>query len=160
MLAPQTIVAVVISSLALSGCHPKPATSGSLTDADRAEIRSKVADFDKAMLAADVPAIVSVYTEDAVIYPPNVPEVRGRAAIQKFFEGSPKMSVFKQTVTEVGGSGDLAYPLGTYETTVTPPGAKAPMQDRGKVLSVWQRQPDGSWRAARVMWNSDLAATR
>jgi uncharacterized protein (TIGR02246 family) len=160
MLTRQTLVVLVISGLALSACQQKPEKPGRLTDADRETIRSDVANFDKAMLAADWPAVVSIYTEDALLLPPNSPEVRGRAAIQKFFEGSPKVSAFKQNVTEIEGYGDLAYPRGTYEMTMLPPGAKAPIQDRGKVLTVWQKQADGSWRAARVMWNSDLALVR
>ena len=143
----------VILALTAVGCQPRQA---GLTDADRTAIRTRIADFDKAMVAADVPAVVSAYTEDAVLFPPHAPMVRGRAEIQKFFEGFPKITRFEQNVVEIEGRGDLAYPWGTFETTMLPPGAKAPLEDKGKVLSVWQKQGDGSWLASRVSWNSDL----
>ena len=50
---------------------------------------------------------------------------------------------------------DLAYDRGTYSMTVTPPGA-APIEDRGKYLTIYRKQADGSWKIARVMFNSDL----
>ncbi|MEP7227365.1 MAG: SgcJ/EcaC family oxidoreductase [Gemmatimonadales bacterium] len=149
--------ALALIALTAVGCQRSQA---GLTDADRTAIRTRVADFDKAMVAADVGAIVSAYTDDAVLFPPNAPMVRGRAAIQKFFEGTPKITRFEQSVVEIEGRGDLAYPWGTFETTMLPPGGKAPVQDKGKVLSVWQKQRDGSWLASRVSWNSDLPPAR
>jgi uncharacterized protein (TIGR02246 family) len=156
MLIHRTLAVLALTGLAV-GCQPGPA---GLTDADRSAIRTRIADFDKAMQAADVPAIMSAYTEDAVLLPPNAPIVRGRAAIQKFFEGFPKITEFKQSSDEIEGQGEFAYPWGTYETAMTPPGAKAPLKDRGKVLSVWRKQADGSWLASRVIWNSDLTPAR
>ena len=142
---------------ALPACRPGPAP---LTDADRNGIRAVVANFDKAVLAGDWPAVVSVYAEDGILLPPNMPAVQGRAAIQSFFGAFPKLTAFKQSVIEVEGQGDLAYPRGTYEMTTMPPGAKAPLKDTGKVIAVWRKQPDGSWRVLRVMWNSDLAPAK
>lgn len=157
MLIHWMLGALALISLAAVGCQPSQA---GLTDADRTAIRTRIADFDKAMIAADVPAIVSAYTDDAVLLPPNAPMVRGRAAIQKFLEGFPKITQFKQSAIEIEGQGELAYPWGTFETTMLPPGAKAPVQDKGKVLAVWRKQADGSWLASRVSWNSDLPPAR
>jgi ketosteroid isomerase-like protein len=33
-----------------------------------------------------------------------------------------------------------------------------PMQDFGKNVEIWKRQPDGSWRCILDTWNSDLPA--
>src|SRR5438094_6523821 len=78
--------------------------------------------------------------------PPNGPVVQGRAAMQKFFAGFPKITAFKENVVEIAGYGDLVHPRGTYEMTMMPPGAKTPLTDIGKVLAVWRKQPDGSDR--------------
>jgi uncharacterized protein (TIGR02246 family) len=157
MLIHRTLGVVALSGLALSACQRGPAP---LTDVDRNAIRAVVANFDKAVLAGDWPAVVSVYAEDGMLLPPNGPTVQGRAAIQNFFGGFPKITAFKQSVVEIEGQGDLAYPRGTYEMTMMPPGAKAPLTDTGKVIAVWRKQPDGSWLVLRVMWNSDLAPVR
>ena len=157
MLIHRLLGTLALTALAAVGCQPNQA---GLTDADRTAIRTRIADFDKAMVAADVPAILSAYTDDALLFPPNAPMVRGRAAIQKFFEGFPRITQFKQSVVEVEGQGDLAYPWGTFETAMLPPGAKGPVQDKGKVLAVWRKQGDGTWLASRVSWNSDLSPAR
>ena len=39
--------------------------------------------------------------------------------------------------------------------TVTLPGA-APIEDRGKYLTIWRKQADGSWKVQRGTFNSDL----
>ncbi len=54
-----------------------------LTDNDRGKIKGLIAQFDKDMLARRVPALVAIYTEDAILMPPHAPMVRGRAAIRK-----------------------------------------------------------------------------
>ena len=157
MLVRRLLAPLMFLPAALSACQTRPAI---LTDVDRNAIRAVVTNFDKAVLAADWPAVGSVYTEDGILMPPNAPVVQGRAAMQKFFAGFPKITAFKESVVEIEGYGDLVYPRGTYEMTMMPPGAKMPLTDMGKVLAVWRKQPDGSWRVARVMWNSDLAPTR
>jgi ketosteroid isomerase-like protein len=135
------------------------AAAAPLTDKDRAAIRAIITQFDKDMLARKIPDLVSVYTEDAILMPPHAPMVRGRAAIRQFLEDFPKVTEFKQKPVEIEGEGDLAYPWGTFEMAVLPAGAAAPVRDRGKVLGIFHRQPDGSWLASRVCWNSDLELT-
>ena len=127
-----------------------------LTDNDRAAIKGLIAQFDKDMVARKVTALVAAYTEDAILMPPHAPMVRGRAAIRQFFEDFPKVTEFSQKPIEIEGEGDLAFPWGTFEMAVLPEGAAAPVRDRGKVLGIFHKQPDGSWLAGRVCWNSDL----
>jgi ketosteroid isomerase-like protein len=52
-------------------------------------------------------------------------------------------------------SGDYAIKTGAYEMTVQPKKGKA-MHDVGKYVSVWKKQPDGSWKMVRDVFNSDL----
>lgn len=132
------------------------AATAPLTDEDRTTIGNMIAKFDKDMLAGNLPAVVSVYSEDAVLMPPNAPMVRGRMEIQQFFEAFPKITEFTQNPIEIAGEGDLAFPWGTYEMTILPAGAPA-VRDSGKVLAVWRKQADGTWLVSRVCWNSDLA---
>ena len=157
MIVRRLLATFALLAPALSACRSRPSA---LTDADHNAIRSVVANFDKAVLAGDWPAVVSVYAEDGILLPPNAPAVQGRAAMQAFFSGLPKITAFRQSVVEIEGQGNLAYPRGTYEMTMMPPGAKAPLKDTGKVIAVWRKQPDGSWLVGRVMWNSDLAPVR
>jgi uncharacterized protein (TIGR02246 family) len=160
MLTHRILGILALTVLALSACHRGSAGPASLTDADRDSIHAFIANFDKGVLAADWPAVTSAYTEDGILLPPNAPAVQGRAAIQKFFGGFPKITAFKQSVVEIEGHGNPTYVRGTYEMTMIPPGAKEPLKDSGKVLAIWRKQSDGSWLVSRVAWNSDLAPVR
>jgi len=57
---------------------------------------------------------------------------------------------------EVAASGDFAYLIGAYELHFDDAHG-APVADRGKILEIWRRQPDGSWRCSVDTWNSDQA---
>jgi ketosteroid isomerase-like protein len=50
-------------------------------------------------------------------------------------------------------SDDMAYLQGTY--TMIDPKNKKPMTDKGKYLTVFTKQPDGSWKAIADAFNSD-----
>jgi ketosteroid isomerase-like protein len=58
---------------------------------------TKVAEaFIKAFNAKDAKAVAAFYADDAVLMPPNVQLVKGRVAIQTYFEG-----LFKQGLTDL-----------------------------------------------------------
>ena len=48
-----------------------------------------------------------------------------------------------------------AFGQGTYQLKLTPKGRGKEIEDAGKWLNLIQRQPDGSWKIARHIWNSD-----
>ena len=133
------------------GCQ-RPA---GLSEADRTAIR-KAGETDlMMMIAKDWKGDLALYTEDAIQLPPNQAALQGKAAIQAWYEAFPPFSNFQEQSLEIEGQADLAYDRGTYSMTVTPPGA-APIEDRGKYLTIYRKQADGSWKIARVMFNSDL----
>jgi uncharacterized protein (TIGR02246 family) len=110
----------------------------------------------KATLAGDAKAIAALYTDDAVEMPPNEPAVKGRAAIQQFYEKNlkaAKIGPFALTHLETRSTGDTAYDVGSYRQTVTPTGAAA-MQDSGKFIVILKRV-GGNWRVAYAIYNSD-----
>lgn len=145
-------VAAVMCLLLSAGCQG-PA---GLSEADRAAIRQAQEEFVKLMNARDFKGLAALYAEDAVVLPPNQPVVQGRAAIQAFMENSPPSSNFQLRVWEVEGRADLAYSRETASSTVSPAGAEAGVA-RDKVLAIWRKQADGSWKVLRDTWNSDLA---
>ncbi len=133
------------------GCQ-RPA---GLSEADRTAIRQADENDMKLMNAKDWKGDSALYAEDAVLLPPNQAAVQGRASIQAWMEAFPPFSNFQEQSLEIEGQGDLAYDRGTYSMTVTLPGA-APIEDRGKYLTIWRKQADGSWMVHRGTFNSDL----
>ena len=126
-----------------------------LSDADRTAIRQADGNDMKLMNAKDWKGDAALFTEDAIELPPNQAAVQGKAAIQASMEAFPPFSNFREQSLEIEGQGDLAYDRGTYSMTLTPSGA-APIEERGKYLTIWRKQADGSWKVLRAMYNSDL----
>ncbi len=116
--------------------------------------------FPKAVSANDSQGLVSAfYAPDAVLMPPNQPAVVGREGIRAALQGMMDAGVtsLKLETIEVGSAGDLAWERGKYTLSISPPGG-TPIQDVGKSLVVFRRQPNGSWRAIVDMYSSDQPA--
>lgn len=129
---------------------------------DEAAIRELDAQWSKTAAANDLDGTVSYYTDDATLLPPNAPIAVGKQAIRASWASllGPGVSVSWQvSKVEVSRSGDLAYLIGTYESTAKDPQGK-PVTDRGKLLEVWKKQADGKWKAIADTYNSDLPPTR
>jgi uncharacterized protein (TIGR02246 family) len=131
-------------------------TGKSLSEADLKKIDDLSQAAMKAALARDFATWAALFLDDAVLNPPNEPAVKGRAAIRAWLEKFPPITEFKLNHEKVEGREDLAYVLGTYTMTITPPGAPAPVKDSGKFVTVVRKQRDGRWLGAVDMFSSDL----
>jgi uncharacterized protein (TIGR02246 family) len=109
--------------------------------------------WEAAFNAKDIPKVASMYTDDAVVMPPNHEAVRGRANIEAFFK---EMEGANLTLTpfESATSGSTAYEAGTYQMSMTPK-TGPPTTDKGKDVVVLKRGSDGQWRLAFDIFNSD-----
>ena len=137
-----------------------PASKGQGAGAAGGAVAIKaVADaYVKASLALDAKAIAALYTEDAIEMPPNQPMIKGRAAIQQYYEkemgSGMKVNSFTLTHLDTQASGDHGYDVGTYSQSVTPPGATAPRSDTGKYVVIMKRTA-GGWQVSHAIYNSD-----
>ncbi len=142
---------VSISMLGLLACSaPQP-------QMDMAQVRQTVeaadAKFSEAFNAGDAAALAAMYTEDAIVMPPNHESVQGTNAIEQVFSGFISMGATNLTLTadDVMGAGDLVIETGKYSLAL--PGG---LQDSGKYLVVWKKAADGSWKPHRDIWNSSM----
>ena len=55
---------------------------------------------------------------------------------------------------DVTFSGDLAIEEINYMIVITPVKGGTRIRDDGRFFFVWRRQPDGSWKMWRAIWNS------
>lgn len=101
--------------------------------------------------------VAAVYTDDAIVYPPNSDAVKGRAALQGMW-----MSVFQSGIAgfelnteEVESSSSSAWETGTYALKLK----DGTVVDRGKYIVVWKRV-DGAWKIHRDIWNTSLPAAK
>lgn len=151
----RSAAAVALFALVAAGCAQQQAAPTGLTEADRAAIEAARAAAEAAANANDIETWTAHYADDAVFLQPNMPVITGKAAIVESMKQFPPLSGVKFTHTSVEGAGDLAFAQGTYELTMTPPGAAA-ITDRGKFIEIWRKGADGGWRMYRDIYNSDL----
>jgi uncharacterized protein (TIGR02246 family) len=123
-------------------------------------IEAANAKFVTAMTSGDTATAANNYADDAIIMMANEEPWRGRAAITNGFAGllsqmTPKAMSFH--TDDVMLAGDLAVETGTYDMTLQPKTGKA-VTDKGKYLTVWKHQPDGSWKIIRDINNTSLPA--
>jgi len=115
--------------------------------------------FSESFKRGDAAALASTYTSDAVVMLSNAPSWDGAEAIRQGFSAFlTNISVpnFKLTTTDILIDAGHAIERGTYEMTMHPKAAgAADVTDKGKYITVWERQPDGSWKISRDMSNSD-----
>ena len=124
----------------------------------RAEIEAANDKLVAALNGGDAAGIAVLYTEDAMLLPPNSEMLEGREAVQAFWQGGIDMGIKEATLeTEVvEARGNAAYEVGKYTMIIEPPGGPA-ISDNGKYLIVWKRQ-EGSWKLHADMWNTSLPA--
>jgi ketosteroid isomerase-like protein len=153
----RVTVLAVLGAVALGGaggaCRPAPPP---LADADKASIKAVGDSFIVYFRANRDTEIAALYSEHAILMPPNHGAVEGRAAIHAFFEGYPAIPDFTATPIEVEGRGDLAYVRGTYSFSLPATGGQPAISDHGKFVEIRRRQPDGKWLVTVDIFNSDV----
>jgi uncharacterized protein (TIGR02246 family) len=147
--------ACLVPALLLSACGQQapPDTRA----ADEASIRVADAQWTKTAAAKDLDGTVSYYTDDATVLPPNAPVATDKQSIRAIWVPllAPGVDVSWQvTKVEVSRSGELGYVVGAYQITANDPQGK-PATEHGKLVEVWKKQPDGKWKCATDIFNSD-----
>ncbi len=148
---------MAVLALVLAACSP-PAPLG-FTDEDRAIIQAQRQAFEQAVNVGDWITAASIYEEDGIAMPPNSPAWRGRIAIKDALTAGPALGDFVLSDGQFITTRDYAIVTGTYRIVVMPPGATVAIPDTGKYVEVWRRQPDGAWKLAQDIWNSDRSIT-
>lgn len=88
--------------------------------------------------------------------PPAERPVIGQQAVRTWHETVWKQNKYEctGTVDEVQIVGESAFVRGTFSGVLTPTRGGAAKRDSGKFFNVVRRQPDGSWKIARAIWNN------
>ena len=134
-----------------------PLGGASLSRAEMA-LRKVTQDWALACNTKQLDDLVELYVPDATVLRPNVPAVRGVAAIREFFFGllDAGMSEVELEPQRVELFGDFGYEAGRFKSLV-PSAAGKRREERGKYLVVLNRQANGEWRIVADTWSSDLS---
>ena len=161
----RQLLAVTAVSLFLAfGCAPaeEPPAQEADLEAERASLMEADRAFFEAYSTSDSPldALIAHFVDEAHVLPPDAPMARDREEARAVFaalEAMPGFSLsWSPSVADAGG--DLGYTIGTYHMEVQDPEGN-PLAIDGKYMTVWKKQPDGSWKVAVDMFNANGAAT-
>ncbi len=127
--------------------------------ADVQAIKDLQGAFDKAWNAGDADGVLSAfYTADAIRMEPNQPATAGRDAMRASM--GAYFDQFSDNDTDVADDvrvcGDLAVARGSFVGTSTLKAGGYSANLKGKWLTAFQRQADGTWKAFWDIINSDL----
>lgn len=94
-----------------------------------------------------------VYAADAQLLPADSPAIRGRAAIQAFWQGCWDMGIgtVERTPSEMDCLLDTINEVGGYRIL----DRQGRVVDVGNYVVIWKQQ-QGQWQIHRDIWTSDL----
>jgi ketosteroid isomerase-like protein len=124
----------------------------------KAAFNAGTAEWAAAYNAGEPDRIVALYSEDAIVMPPDAPSVTGDAALRSFLAddiATTKKAGLTLVINgddEADTSGDLGWHRGTFKVVNAGGGSMG----TGKFLEIWQRQ-QGKWRITHDIWNNDAA---
>lgn len=145
----------------LAGEPRGSASATAFTSADSAAIVALEARLERSARAHRWSAWNAEFAADPVRMPPNMTSVSGRSAVEAFNLTGPNVTRFEVRVSSVVGTGTMAVASGDYRAAVPagrdPSGKPTPAVDEdGKFMQQLARQPDGSWKIVRDIWNSNV----
>ena len=125
------------------------------TDDATAAIEERNTAFEQAVNSGDSAALADLYTEDAIILPPDAAQAQGRDAIAGFWGGAKEQGLkdLDLTTVELEAMDDTAVETGTFTATAPAAEGGGEAEISGKYLVVWKRGDDGTWRLHRDIWN-------
>lgn len=117
-------------------------------------------DFRRRIMAAENTGNPAVFEElladDAVILAPGMPAIEGRDACLHFVREvlTGLHALYERQVlcecAELLVQGDVAIDRGRFSQTLAPRDGAHPSDEEGHYLWMYRRQPDGTWRLARI----------
>ena len=112
-----------------------------------------------ASLNGDIETLMSLFTEDGILIPPDREIVKGREELKRMLLENYEQYKDYQIVDyvhdfeEIKVIGDYAYEWGTYRGKYKSRRDDTEITGSGKLLRILKRQKDGSWKISRSIWN-------
>jgi ketosteroid isomerase-like protein len=119
-------------------------------------------DWAAATAGGDFERALAYWTDDAMVLPPDQPAVVGKEEIRAFVQhaaSNPGFSIsWEPELVEVSDSGDMGYMVERNRVTFTD--ASGSLQTHhGKAVTIWRKQPDGTWKCVVDTWNGNPRVT-
>ena len=150
-----TLLLVVVVMLVAS-CAP-PAV-------DMVKLRQAIDEYNAAsremwLSGAVNDSVMAYFADDVVEMPEYMPATKGKDKARELFttmmSSGLKFTSFELEVVDVQASGNIAYEIGAYHITGEMVDGTAPFEVRGKYVTLWKQQSDGSWKITAEIGNTD-----
>jgi uncharacterized protein (TIGR02246 family) len=155
--------AAVALAVILAGCNQTPPVLDT-RDADARAIHKVETAWNQAFATRDVNKVAAFYSDDASVFLPGTPVINGapaiKAALKPMLADKKYSLVFTSTKTEVSKASDIAYSQGTYTSRHTDPKTKQVLTEKGKYVTVYKKQADGTWKAVADSVSYDAPAEK
>lgn len=117
-------------------------------------------EYSASLNAGDLNRWMSLWTEGGIQMPPGEPPLVGKNEIRARNEAVLDQFEFDISIAnhEVETVGDWAYSRGVYQATLTPKRGGQSIDVDGKYMTILKKQPDGSWKIHRDVFNSNVGA--
>ena len=144
------------ASVALAACSggSKP---GHDRAADEAEIHKMLDSIAGSFKTGDMEQVLAIYADDVLVLGIDQPDVAGKEAWRKVLADQPKDVTInvRMDTKELEIAGDLAYERGTYTAEISSKATGLLLQTvTNRHMHIFKRQPDGHWKAWRLMENA------
>jgi len=115
------------------------------------------ASWEKVYAVKDLDRSVAFCDKRASLLWPNMPIATGTAAVREAIAKDFAAGDLTWQANKVGlaRAEDLAWVSGAYQWKLKDPSGKE-FVDKGKYLTVWKKQADGSWKVLFDMFNTDV----
>lgn len=147
-------IIAIITLLFSVGCQPQH---------DIGKLKTQITEMNdimtKSILENDPEASLKLFADDIISLPSYQPMMKGIDAIKENSKNQPemKMNSFSLTTTDVLVSGNFVVEIGTYDLVVEMPAEQGgDFPDKGKYLTLFQVQKDGSLLIKADTWNTDF----
>lgn len=148
------IFLLLVSSFLFVGCQPRH---------DVEKLKSQITEMNdimtKAIMENDPEASLKLFADDIISLPSYQPMMKGIEAIKENGKNQPEMNMksFTLTTTDVMVSGNFVVEIGTYDLVVGMPADQGgDFPDKGKYLTLFEVQKDGSLLIKADTWNTDF----
>jgi ketosteroid isomerase-like protein len=140
----------------MAGCQQATQPDSRTVQNAQLDISDVNSQFLKAFNSKDPVAFGAVFSDDAVLMPPNYASVKTQLAIQEYarqMQASSPVNGMLLNVAETVVTGDYAFCSGYYTLL----GADGSSIDHGKFLEVLKNE-GRDWKIFRDIYNSDMPA--
>ena len=142
-------------SLLAAACSPAPAKLD--LEAEKATLIQVSRDWAASLGSGDLDRIVSYWSDDAVLMPPDEPAIVGRSNIKAYVNGMMAIPGFSITwepeQAMISASGDMGYLIERSSASFSD-STGARVTQLAKAVTIWRKDAQGQWKCVVDTWNS------